>query len=125
MLERIYSIDRNRLAEIFLRASVAVAFMYPAVDALFNPASWIGFFPAWMLGAFPFSDEILLHLFGASEIVIALWLLFARHIFIPSVLASIYLVGIVAFNWRFIDLLFRDISILGMSLALALTHYKK
>lgn len=125
MIEQIYSIDKNRLSEILLRASVAVAFMYPAVDAFFNPASWIGFFPAWMLGVLPFSDEILLHLFGASEIIIALWLLFARHIFIPSMLASIYLVGIIAFNWRFIDLLFRDVSILGMTIALALTHYKK
>lgn len=115
--------DRERLAEIVLRASVAIAFMYPAIDALFNPGSWIGFFPAWMLGFV--SDSTLLHLFGASEIIIAVWLLFAKRIFIPSVLATLYLVGIVAFNWRFIDLLFRDVSILGISIALALTHYKK
>lgn len=115
--------DRERLAEIILRAAIAIAFMYPAVDAFFNPSSWIGFFPIWMLGFVP--DAVLLHLFGASEIMIAIWLLFAKRIFIPSVLATLYLIGIVAFNWRFIDLLFRDVSILGISIALALTHYKK
>ncbi len=115
--------DRERLAEIILRAAVAIAFMYPAIDAFFNPSSWIGFFPVWMLGFVP--DSVLLHLFGASEIIIAIWLLFAKRIFIPSVLATLYLIGIVAFNWRFIDLLFRDVSILGISVALALTHYKK
>jgi hypothetical protein len=117
-------IDREKLAEIFLRAAIAIAFVYPAVDAFFNPGSWIGFFPAWMRGMV--SDEmLLLHLFGASEVIIAGWLLFAKRIFIPSVLATLYLIGIVAFNWRFIDLLFRDVSILGISLALALTHYRK
>jgi hypothetical protein len=118
------SIDKEKFAEIILRAAIAIAFVYPAVDAFFNPGSWIGFFPAWMRGLAP-DEIILLHLFGASEMIIAGWLLFAKRIFIPSVLASLYLVGIVAFNWRFIDLLFRDVSILGISLALALTHYRK
>lgn len=123
MIKIHYPIDKEVFAEILLRAAVAIAFMYPAVDAFFNPGSWIGFFPPWMLGIV--SDEILLHLFGASEIIIAMWLLFAKHIFIPSILSFVYLVAIVAFNWRFIDLLFRDVSILGISLALAVTHYKK
>ena len=115
--------DKEKLAEIILRAAIAIAFVYPAVDAFFNPGSWIGFFPTWMRGFV--ADEILLHLFGVSEVIIAAWLLFAKCIFIPSILASLYLVGIVAFNWKFIDLLFRDVSILGISLALALTHYRK
>lgn len=118
------TIDRHKLSEILLRAAVAIAFMYPAIDASFNPSSWIGFFPTWMRELSP-SDGLLLHAFGATEIAIALWILFARHIFIPSVLASVYLVAIVLFNWQFIDLLFRDVSILGISLALALKHYRK
>lgn len=117
-------ISRENLVEVLLRAAVAIAFVYPAVDAYFNPGSWVGFFPMWMRSAVP--DEILLlHLFGASEAIIALWILFAKRIFIPSVLASVYLVGIVAFNWRFIDLLFRDVSILGISLALAVKHWRE
>lgn len=115
-------ISRENLAEILLRAAVAVAFMYPAVDAFFNPGSWIGFFPGWMRGVI--ADEMLLHIFGASEMVIAVWIIFAKKIFIPNIIASLYLIGIVAFNWRFIDLLFRDVSILGISLALAVRHWR-
>lgn len=121
-MNKINLISRENLVEVFLRAAVAIAFVYPAVDAYFNPGSWVGFFPSWMRGII--ADELLLHLFGVSEIIIALWILFAKRIFIPSALASLYLVGIVAFNWRFIDLLFRDVSILGISLALAVKHWR-
>lgn len=124
IIQTIKDTDRNRLAEILLRAALAIAFVYPAVDASFNPSSWIGFFPTWMRELSP-SEGLLLHTFGATEIAIALWILFARRIFIPSVLASVYLVAIVLFNWRFIDLLFRDVSILGISVALALRHYRR
>lgn len=123
IIQTIKDIDRNRLAEILLRAAVAIAFVYPPIDAFFNPTAWIGFFPLWMREAVP-SETLLLHLFGATELLIAGWILFARRIFIPSMLATLYLAGIVLFNWKFIDLLFRDISILGISLALALRYYR-
>lgn len=113
---------RERIVGILLRVGVAIAFIYPPVEAYFFPASWIGFFPLWMRNL-PIDNTLLLHLFGASEILIALWILFAKRIFIPSVLASLYLILIVALNWKFIDLLFRDIAILMIPLALAADSY--
>ena len=65
-------------------------------------------------------DRLFLHLFGVSELLIAAWILFGKKILIPSLLAAAYLAGIVALNWRYSDLLFRDIAILGAALALAL-----
>lgn len=111
--------SRERLVSIVLRSAVAVAFTYPPIAAFMNPEAWLGFIPLFIRDVVP-DDVLFLHLFGISELLIAAWILFARRIFIPSVLASIYLLGILALNWQYADLLFRDISILGASVALAL-----
>lgn len=107
---------------LLLRLGVAFAFIYPAVAAFFDPTAWIGFFPISIRDIFP-SDIILLSVFGISEIVIALWILSGKHIFFPSILASIYLILIILFNAPIFDILFRDVSILFMTLALATLHY--
>lgn len=114
---------RERVVEALLRIGVAIAFIYPAVEASFYPNSWVGFFPPWMVANLPFSKELLLHLFGASEVVIAVWILVGKRIFIPSILAVIYLSFIVLFNWKFMDLLFRDIAILVIPIVLAIQSY--
>jgi len=107
--------------EILLRIAVAFAFIYPAVAAVFDPFSWIGFFPLFLRDLFP-SDMLLLHLFGITEVAIALWILVGKRIFIPSALASIYLVVIILFNLSLFDIIFRDVSILLAALALAILH---
>ena len=113
---------RERAVELLLRIGVAIAFIYPAVEAFFYPNSWVGFFPPWVRDL-PVDTEILLHLFGLSEIVIAAWILVAKRIFVPSILAIVYLSFIVLFNWKFMDLLFRDIAILVIPIALAVRSY--
>lgn len=113
---------RARVVELLLRIGVAIAFIYPAVEASFYPNSWVGFFPPWVRDL-PINDIILLHLFGASEVIIAVWILLGKRIFIPSVLAVIYLSFIVLFNWKFMDLLFRDIAILVIPIVLAIQSY--
>jgi hypothetical protein len=63
---------------------------------------------------------LLLHLFGALEIGIAIWILFGKQIFIPALIAVVILVLIVVLNVRQMDVLFRDIPILLMAVALLL-----
>ena len=111
------------IAILLLRIGVAFAFIYPAVSAYFEPLSWIGFFPEFFRDTF-ISETLLLHLFGISEIAIALWILIGRNILIPSVLAALYLFLIVVFNLSSLDILFRDIPIMLMAVALAVLHYK-
>lgn len=113
----------DNIVHVLLRIGVAFAFIYPAVAAFFDPLAWIGFFPTFMRDIFP-SDTLLLHLFGITEVIIGLWILVGRKIFIPSVLASIYLFLIVVLNLELLDIVFRDIPILLMAIALALIHYK-
>lgn len=105
-----------KAADILLRVSVAFAFLYPPIDAWFNPYSWIGYFPTFIRGIV--SDTLLLHTFGVVEILLALWILSGKKIVVPLGICVVMLVAIVFFDFRDIEVLFRDLSIAGMALAL-------
>ncbi len=105
--------------EKILRFGLALAFIYPAISAWFNPFAWIGYFPSFLLNFAGSNDILLLHAFGVTEIIIGLWLIFGKKIFWPSVVAGAYLVGIVVLNLNQMDVIFRDISILAIAIALA------
>jgi uncharacterized membrane protein YphA (DoxX/SURF4 family) len=110
-----------RAAYLALRAGVAFAFIYPPIAALTgDPYSWIGYFPGFTRG---YVDElVMLHTFGVIEVVIALWILSGYKIFIPSLVATAMLLGIVVFNLSQFEILFRDLSIAAVTLALALMN---
>jgi len=104
-----------------LRIGLAFAFLYPAVAAFLEPVAWIGYFPQFVKDIIP-NETLLLNLFGLTEVVIALWLLWGKYIFYPSVIAAVMLVTIVIFNWGGLDVVFRDLSIVAMAVALAVLH---
>ncbi len=104
-----------------LRAGISFSFIYPPIDALFDPNSWIGYFPKFMHGFVP--DTILLHLFGIVEVIIALWILSGKKIFLPAFVATLILIVIVLANLNNFEVLFRDLSIAAMALALAIKNF--
>jgi uncharacterized membrane protein YphA (DoxX/SURF4 family) len=115
--------------EALLRASLAFAFLYPAIDALFDPTTWLGYFPSVVTNLFhvisvplKLSDVVLLHGFGLFEVVLALWVIFGKRIRIPALLMAAVLFAIVLFNLdpSNFSVLFRDVSLAFASLALAL-----
>lgn len=108
------------LAHLTLRVGLAFAFLYPPYAALSDPLSWEAYFPAFVQ-TLPISPLILLHAFGLLEVAIAFWLLSGWRIRFPAALAAVMLLGIVAFNWSQLDVLFRDLSIAAMAIALALS----
>lgn len=114
---------RDRLTNLLLRSGVAFAFLYPAIDAFFDPYSWLGYFPKFMHGILP--DMVLLHSFGAIEITIALWILSGKNIFWPSTLATLMLAAITLFNLQDFQIVFRDVSIGLLSAALAVHAYPR
>ena len=107
------------VGELLLRLGVAFSFAYPPIAALIDPDAWIGYFPSFLP-----ASETFLHAFGLFEIVIAVWILFGKRIWIPSLVAALALLAIVVFNLRQFDILFRDVSIALMALALAWRHHK-
>src|SRR3989344_745192 len=113
------------LAHLALRVGLAFAFIYPPYAALSDPVSWAAYFPPFVLAlpaqvGLPIAPTTLLHAFGVLEVVIALWLLSGWRIRIPAALAALLLLGIVAFNFSQLDVLFRDLSLAAAALALAL-----
>jgi uncharacterized membrane protein YphA (DoxX/SURF4 family) len=114
---------RDKLADLILRIGTAFAFLYPAINAYSNPYTWIGYFPKFTQGILP--DMVLLHSFGVIEIIIALFILFGKNVFWSAVIASLMLAGIIIFNFRDFEILFRDVAILAMTISLAITHAPK
>ena len=114
----------SKPTQLLLRFGVAFAFLYPPIAAYFDPFAWIGFFPDFVRDALG-NDTLLLHLFGAAEVIIGVWILSGYKIFFPSLAATLMLAGIILFNWASMDIIFRDIAILAMSLALAVWSYPR
>jgi len=106
----------KQIVSLILRISLAFAFAYPAINALFDPSSWMGYFPPFVMGYIP--DEVLLHSFGVLEIVLALWVLSGWKVKVPAAMMALMLLGIVVFNIPQFQVVFRDLSIAGLALAL-------
>lgn len=107
-------------ASLVLRAGLSFAFLYPPWNALSNPDSWLGYFPAFTRGVVP--DPVLLHGFGVMEVVIAVWILSGWRIFWPSTAATLLLLTIVVFDFSNFEVVFRDISIAAIGIALAIQN---
>lgn len=108
----------THVAEWLLRIAVAGSFLYPPIAALFSPYNWVGYFPPFLTQLV--GDEIvLLHIFGALEVFVAVWLLSTWRVHWAALVSAAMLLGIVLFNIASLDVLFRDISIALAALALA------
>ncbi|MEK7558251.1 MAG: hypothetical protein AAB507_00255 [Patescibacteria group bacterium] len=114
--------NNEKIVSILLRLGVAFAFIYPAVAGFITPNDWIGFFPSFMLKTIP--GEILLLIFEIFEIALGVSILFMKRPFIPAILAALVLLAIVVLDYKTMDIIFRDISILLMAVALAVLHKK-
>lgn len=111
-------LKRARATYLLMRFGAAFALLYPALNAFFEPYTWLGYFPAFARGFI--SDLVLLYAFGVVEIVLALWILSGIKIFWPASMATALLVAIVVFNPHEFPIVFRDLSIASLTLSLAL-----
>ena len=107
------------------RIALSFAFLYPAIAGLINPSNWIGFLPTFAINLAPFSAETLLIIFGISEIIIGIWLLLGKNVFIPSAIASVMLFAIIVFNFRQMDVIFRDVALFLVAVGLSFYYYQE
>ena len=111
---------RLPLPELLLRIGLAFSFLYPALHALSDPYAWIGYFPSALVTFVPVHEEVLLHIWGAVEVVLAVWVLFGKRILIPCVAMAIALTAVILANLSQFVILFRDVAIALMAIVLAL-----
>lgn len=116
---------RLPLPGLLMRLAVAFSFIYPAVSAWFDPYAWIGYFPAFALAIAGNHAELMLHAWGALEILLALWILFAVRVYVPSIVCALALLAVVIVNPGQFPILFRDISIALAALSLAVVNWQK
>ncbi|HRH55271.1 MAG TPA: hypothetical protein PK609_00165 [Candidatus Paceibacterota bacterium] len=108
--------------ELLLRVALALSFIYPALSALVDPYAWIGYFPGFLITAVGGHELLLLHAWGVFEVLLAVWVLFGKRVFIPSSIMALALVLVVVANPGQFPILFRDLSIALASGALAWMH---
>lgn len=113
----------EKISWVLVRIGVAFAFLYAAVAGFLDPQSWIGWFPHFMRAAVP--ELILLKVWGVFETVLGLWILSGKKIFVPSALASLSLAGLIVTNFAAMDVIFRDITILCSTIALAIQNFPR
>ena len=114
--------DTEKISSILIRVGIAFAFIYAAIAGFVNPDNWIGYFPTFMQDILP--GNSILTLWGIVEIILAIWILSGRRIFIPSLIGALSLCGLILFNFASMDILFRDVTILCVLLALAVREYR-
>jgi hypothetical protein len=113
--------NHERAMSFVLRIGVAFVFVYPSIAAVQDPASWIGYFPMFLRNMIPMVPLSLS--FAAFELILAVWIISGKKIFLPSVVASLLLISIVAFNIEKFPTLFRNVAILSATIALAIHSY--
>ena len=111
------------LVSLSLRVGLAFAFFYAAISSFITPQNWIGFFPTFLRNIVP--QSFLLTFFSIYEIVLGLWLLSNKKTFYVAVLSAISLFFITVLNWTAMEIVFRDVSILFMAVALAILSKNK
>ena len=113
--------SKIQLSSFILRLGLAFSFIYAAVAAVFSPDDWLSYFPSFLIVSI--NHAFLLHTWGLFEVVIGLWLIYGKRIFIPSVLALLSLLGLIITNLNGFDVIFRDVTIASIALALAILHF--
>ncbi len=112
---------KEYLARLLLRIGLTFVFFYAGIAAFVNPNNWVGFIPN--IGNF-ITKAILLQVHSAINLILGLWFFLNKKIFYASIISGIFLFGIIIFNLNSFDIVFRDVAILLMAIALSVLSYR-
>jgi len=115
--------DRKELAVFFLRAGLAFALIYVGISTFVNPNFWIGFVPSAV--EIILSKEMFLRIHGAFDILLGFWFVINKRIEYAALLTALSMFAIIAFNYKALDVIFRDITIFFAALALAVLSWNR
>jgi len=109
--------NHSHFASFLLRVGLAAVFLYVGTASLLMPEDWASYFPNFIAQ----SDfaEMLIYAHGLAEIVLAVWLLSNKKIYLAAWLSALAMASIIVVNIELLDVVFRDFAIMFMALALA------
>ncbi|MDP3918729.1 MAG: DoxX family membrane protein [Nanoarchaeota archaeon] len=108
--------NKYKLQSFLLRIGLASVFLFAGIDTLTNPNNWLGFIPVWFRSlslTLPF-----IYLFSIFQIILSIWLISNKKPYSAATASTITISAIIIFNIHLLNLIFRDIAILFMSIAL-------
>lgn len=111
---------RQKIVSWLLRVGVSFTFLYAAYSGYVSPSMWVGYVPDLPV---PIDSSVLLQLWGAFEVLFALWLLSGWRIYYPALVLAFVTGLLMVFNLSQFSILFRDVTIIFASLALIVLHY--
>lgn len=120
---------KNNAAEISLRASLGIMYLYSGIDLYIHPTAWVWAIPYWLRNIIEFiiNLEAYIKLQGLVEIIFGIILLawFLSKIYVRWAaflsafeFATILVLAFLPWNAQNFVTIFRDIGLLGASLAL-------
>ena len=111
--------NKERMVSFLLRVGLASVFLYAALASFMDPETWATFLPKMLRDTFP--DQILMFLFAFSiyELLLVAVLLLDTFVYWAAILSALTMIGIVVTNAAGMDVVFRDVAIMFMALALA------
>lgn len=112
-----FSLTSPLVTSLCLRIGLAFTFAYAGVDALIEPDVWIGFMPPFLMGVIP--DKLLLDGFSLSQLVLAAAILWRKTSAYAGMVSALLLAGITLTSFGQMLIVFRDIGLAAMALALA------
>lgn len=108
---------KERIVSLLLRFGLASVFAYAGVAAFLQPSAWVGYFPSFLRDMIP--EGTLLPLFSIAELILAVWLVSGKYVFLAGTISAAMMLGILVFNPALLDITFRDIGLFFASIALA------
>jgi uncharacterized membrane protein YphA (DoxX/SURF4 family) len=104
-------------AILCLRLGLAFVLIYASINAFISPKDWSWFIPDWVIKIVP-DTTALLDIHGAFELIVGLWLLSGKKIYIAAILVSLDMLMITLANISVLLTVFRDIGLFFAALAL-------
>ena len=113
--------NKVKLAKLVLRLGLIAVFLYAAVASFVTPIDWIGYLPQTKMVPAP----LLLKIFSAYELLLALWLLSGKYLRYAGALSALTMLGIIVADAKLFAITFRDVAIATGAVALALLSDEK
>ncbi|MBX4212239.1 hypothetical protein KW787_02155 [Candidatus Pacearchaeota archaeon] len=108
----------RKIISLVLAIAVAFAHIYPGISIFINPSQWQIFVPGWLTNIVSSNTFLYLHAF--FDLAVVLLILYPRTRLYGSSLASINFILIILSNLDNLFILFRDVSLLIISLLIVL-----
>lgn len=107
-----------RLVSFILRAGLGVVFLFAAIDAFLSPEIWKSYIPEYFIPRDSSLADIFLILFSVFQIGLAFWVWSGWRLRESSIVATLTLSAIIIANITQLQIVFRDIAILALAIAL-------